>query len=272
MNYYEVLGLTASATEEAIKDAYRKLVKQYHPDINNSPEAAQKIVAINEAYEILSDPTKRHQYDSGGVYIPLPVEEEDPREKYRREFLQKKREDAIKAKEEKLRQRKLAFRIFRVISFPLFCISLFLLIDYWIPSRSYQEVAETGWQDRLGGSRHSQGELVSFMKTKSFAFDVPHELGLSYDYYADKKVPLTIEVTPMLKTVKTVSIKFDGEYWKWKSTYTIYTHWPFLPYLLFFSALFVILRRDFSEINYWMCFMPAMVFSILLMIYFLSPV
>ncbi|MCF0116280.1 MAG: molecular chaperone DnaJ [Erysipelotrichaceae bacterium] len=65
-DYYEVLGIDKSASEQDIKKAYRKLAKQYHPDINKAPDAEEKFKEINEAYEILSDPQKKANYDQFG--------------------------------------------------------------------------------------------------------------------------------------------------------------------------------------------------------------
>jgi hypothetical protein len=61
--YYEILGIVRTASSEEMRAAYRSLVKQYHPDRNPSPEAAEKIKEIIEAYEVLSDPEKRKIYD-----------------------------------------------------------------------------------------------------------------------------------------------------------------------------------------------------------------
>ena len=65
-DYYEVLGLQKGATDEEIKRAFRKLAKQYHPDVNKEPGAEEKFKEIGEAYSVLSDPQKKAQYDQFG--------------------------------------------------------------------------------------------------------------------------------------------------------------------------------------------------------------
>ncbi|MDO8503685.1 MAG: DnaJ C-terminal domain-containing protein [bacterium] len=65
-DYYEVLGVSKSASEADLKKAYRKLALQWHPDKNKSPEAEKKFKEINEAYEVLSDKNKRSAYDQFG--------------------------------------------------------------------------------------------------------------------------------------------------------------------------------------------------------------
>ena len=63
---YETLEITDSASEAEIKKAYRKLARQYHPDVNKDKGAEDKFKEINSAYEILSDKTKKQQYDMHG--------------------------------------------------------------------------------------------------------------------------------------------------------------------------------------------------------------
>ncbi len=65
-DYYEVLGLERSASDNDIKKAYRTLAKKYHPDLNKAPDAADKFKEIQEAYEVLSDAQKRAAYDQYG--------------------------------------------------------------------------------------------------------------------------------------------------------------------------------------------------------------
>src|SRR5512135_1316338 len=65
-NYYEILGIPKGSSKELIKDAYRKLAMQYHPDRNKSPGAEEKFKEISEAYAVLSDDVKRQQYDNLG--------------------------------------------------------------------------------------------------------------------------------------------------------------------------------------------------------------
>lgn len=63
---YTTLGVAQNATQDEIKKAYRKLARQYHPDINKAKDAEEKFKEINAAYEILSDEKKRAQYDQFG--------------------------------------------------------------------------------------------------------------------------------------------------------------------------------------------------------------
>ena len=67
IDYYQVLGVDKKASDKDIKNAYRKLARKYHPDLNpNDTEANKKFQQLNEANEVLSDPEKRKKFDTHG--------------------------------------------------------------------------------------------------------------------------------------------------------------------------------------------------------------
>jgi molecular chaperone DnaJ len=65
-DYYEILGIPRTASQDEIKQAFRKLARQFHPDVNNDADAEEKFKEINEAYSVVSDPDKRARYDRYG--------------------------------------------------------------------------------------------------------------------------------------------------------------------------------------------------------------
>ena len=66
-DYYEVLGVSRDASQEEIKKAYRTLAKKYHPDVSTDPNATEKFAEIQVAYDCLSDPDKKANYDRFGT-------------------------------------------------------------------------------------------------------------------------------------------------------------------------------------------------------------
>ena len=65
-DFYEALGVSRSASPEEIQQAYRKLARTYHPDVNKDPGAEERFKEVSEAHDVLSDPETRRRYDAFG--------------------------------------------------------------------------------------------------------------------------------------------------------------------------------------------------------------
>ena len=84
-DYYEVLSVSRTASQDEIRKAHRKLVRQYHPDVNkNDPKSTEKFKEVQEAYDVLSDETKRKNYDQFGHAGAEGAGGADPFEAFRR--------------------------------------------------------------------------------------------------------------------------------------------------------------------------------------------
>jgi curved DNA-binding protein CbpA len=138
MNPYAILGVPTTATDPEIKQAYRNLVKRYHPDRRSSESSHEQIVAINYAYDILSDPEKRAQYDRGfaTVYV-TPQPQEDPLEAYKREYKRKRWAREKKEREEELARKKAIYRVLRWLHFPVLAFGAVLMLSDWLADETW---------------------------------------------------------------------------------------------------------------------------------------
>jgi curved DNA-binding protein CbpA len=124
-DFYAVLGVKRTATKEEIREAFKRLASQYHPDRNKDEDAAQKFKEASEAYFVLSDPAQRHLYDVLG-----PNKYDDPREVT---FYRLNQEAANRELEREYEKERSA-RQYKDVEGLGFIIFILIVVDFFIPS------------------------------------------------------------------------------------------------------------------------------------------
>lgn len=184
MNHYEVLGVRRDATSLELKDAYRKLVKQYHPDINPSLNAKDKIRLINEAYEVLSDYHSKNRYDQfldGKIETVKPAQETED-EKYRREFLRNRAREKREKLEYSIKMKVWFYKRERMVSFFFFAIGLLFSLDYYFLNKNIEHEI----------SNHVLGRTSVEVITKSgFRFFTSRDFFYEEPEFDNKRVSIT---------------------------------------------------------------------------------
>ncbi|MGH3373584.1 MAG: DnaJ domain-containing protein [Actinoallomurus sp.] len=77
-DFYDILGVTRTASRPDIQRAYRELARELHPDVNKAPEAEERFKEVSEAYSVLSDPDQRERYDAFGPDFRRVPDDADP--------------------------------------------------------------------------------------------------------------------------------------------------------------------------------------------------
>jgi hypothetical protein len=260
MDPYEILGVSRSASPDEIRDAYRTLAKRYHPDVNPSPDAVERTSAINAAYDLLTSPEQKASFD--GYNTPSYEVEEDPLEAYKREYKARKFREAREKKAARLRNQARVYWVGRMLSFPSALLSIIVILDFFLPSNVVHEMPLSGYQ-RVFHSKHG-ADVESHMKTANHDIVVPDEMHIDYDYYAVKKLPIYLEFTPLLKTLKRIGVdyeKYSIVYTAPKTPYNLY-FFP-LPFIILGISIIFIRKKEFSIHRYPFCLFPFVISIIL---------
>ncbi|HEY9045214.1 MAG TPA: DnaJ domain-containing protein [Ohtaekwangia sp.] len=152
-DYYSILGLHTSAHAADIKRAYRRLAVQYHPDKNPDPRAHAIFQEINEAYDVLSDPQKKWEYDSRmqNPYVEVAQEPEPTRPQHRDPAYHRRRRPPVNFKSEKQRVREFMQRSIPYVQWLCriaLVITILFFIDFFLPFRTRKQIISDGFYVR----------------------------------------------------------------------------------------------------------------------------
>lgn len=263
MNPYQVLGIPQGASDEEIKAAYRKLVKEYHPDRNSSESAKVIIVRVKEAYEILNDAVKRAKFNQTlqPIYYDKQTDEERKYEEKKKAYRQRQREREIR--EEALREikEKRYYKVGKLVVIPILVFASMLIIDQFLPENHFQGPAKIGWQQSLSKRGRT---YLSYMVTREFVIGVPNEVHVAYDYYGSPG-QIRIEASPIFKIPKTVQVSLKESVAEFEAKRTVYSFLLPLHYILFLTSLFVVTRKEYSPLFHLIGVLAAFFLVIVLM-------
>lgn len=176
MTYYDILGLTRSASATDIKRAYRKLAVVYHPDKNPDPSAEQLFKLINEAYEVLGDAPKRSRYDLE-LMEPIAVFQTTPAQRRHRDPAYRPNRPRPRRKSESERMRDMMAHYLPYtarISMLCFGLCVLLTIDYLWPRHQVNDLIENVIQYR--NYTHSASvNYVVIQTTTGYEIRIPYQ-------------------------------------------------------------------------------------------------
>ena len=239
MNYYQVLGVKYSASHDEIKRAYRRLAVKYHPDKNPDPEAENIFKSINEAYDVLGDPSKKSRYDLKvqDPFVNISPEEQagplhrDPAYRPSRAKVYRKSD------RERLYDLMAEYMPWAIlITKCCFAFSVLMALDYSLPNHiSYEEIIETSVR-----RTQSRNYATSWWVIKT---SEGHTIDLTYEFSEHFKTgdPVQVQSTllfgiPRRVTSEDLTVKLKK---------SIYGNFIFAPAaLLVFSSLGFYYRKN----------------------------
>ena len=239
--HLKTLGLSPDATDQEIKKAYRRLSKEYHPDLNKSPQAHEKFLQLKESYQYLMGkiPTSNWEWD-------LSMDDEESEiEKWRKEARARRSEQE---REKYLYIQQLIIKLLRYITPVTFGILLFnilLVIDYSLPY-AFTE------QDILGVEEiHNVGRGYSYHRYNDVYFS-DYTMRFNYDELAP---PFEYEDAFVLSTkifdkAMYVEVTMNGSIHTFKQIYNIYHVFGYIiPAMHLFGFLFIYLKKPQQKLN-----------------------
>jgi hypothetical protein len=227
--YLETLGLKPGVSEQEIKQAYRKLVKKYHPDVNKDPDASKRFIEISEAYKFLMDVGGRPNQEK----IPYDY---NPHDREYDEWRRRAREYARKRREEAEANYRITllkvFSIYNFIAGLILLLNLFWALDYFLPeneNKSILQSAEAYYQKTGRGKAIYLYDILNFDRHQ-----IKVDKGVTVNYEELTKVAY-LYTTPIFNQVKRVSFTQAATFYPVYSLYRVFGFLIPLNFILSFA-------------------------------------
>jgi len=259
-DYYQIIGVRPDATDTEIKQSFRKLAVLYHPDKNASIEAEEKFKEVNEAYEVLSDPARRAQYDLliSGLNVTVRASDRDPAYRRRKRPFQSQRED-VQSTTELMAE---YLPKFRWVCWVSLLVCLLVVVDFLLPFRKLEEdileinrMYRTG---RGGGMIYDHDELITRNGTSIKLYD---------DELLYFKEVRHIDIEKSILFGKIVTVSTPDEKYKVRVA-SIYNHLFFIPMILFVTSLLGVSLRKSIEFPFNLSIVSFLLLIVVIFILF----
>ena len=259
MDYYHILGVDQFATDGQIKNAYRRLVKVYHPDINPSAEAELKIREITIAYEVLSDPSTRSIYDLqrnfGSQNYQQVHREPTPEEIYRQEYRKKRAKEEQQRLEYLWRLKIRFYGIQRIFCYAFVLVSIVFSIDYFFTGNQMTDVVKSV---RL---RETKGDFITEVSANSFLFSTSSDF---YDHFDQKRKPyIQVYYSSIFEIPSKVGFMVDSEIKTFEIYDTLHTYGNFFSYILLLLSGVIIMKKRYADWALTLAILPFFIVAFL---------
>jgi hypothetical protein len=267
-NYYEVLGLTANATDHEIKHVFRRLAITYHPDKNPSPEAEAFFKEINEAYETLGDPTKRIFYDqllSGELAVisngAQQAWHKDPAYRRRRQPGYK---PPPRGPSPRVVMMESFLKYIQILSWVACGWSLLLIIDYLSPAKITKEKIVSNVHAARRAMLRTSGDLLVTEHGHHFPIDI-HELSY-FPHHTDLKIFHSALFSLLIK------VENEDSSYQLNNLATIYRNFMFAPILLILLSVMSLVGKKGIEFRFNLGLVTFLIFLLNISFFFISKI
>lgn len=263
-NYYEVLGVKDQASPSEIKRAYRKLVKIYHPDINAAPEAAVKIVEITEAYEVLSDPFAKTNYDlayfEGVKTAYTQTYQETPEDLAKKAYKRKREAEERESIARNHRLKTTFYRYQRMSCYVFLVISFIFTIDFF-----YKPAYETYSVRSIVLEKGDRNQFVSIVNFSSGVV-MESTRGVFDHYDPTDKMSVRIYYSSVFGIQSAVGVKYKGEWLQYKAFGNLHEFENIFAYLMMLISLIIIMQKEYRDWALTVAFVPLFIVLFLFLV------